>query len=430
MLRPLSPRARAAALGLLATAAAVPLVLVPQLPATAAAARAASTGFGPGTAVGLPNNASKTVNALLIGVACSGRGYCSAGGSYNDSGGNDQAMVVTESRSKWGRGVEVKLPANAASNPEAEVNGVACTSPGNCVAVGYYQPKVGEDSGFIVSQRRGAWSRAVAAAPLPKGITASWLYAVACPAAGSCAAAGDFYVQKTETTTAVVLAQVRGRWTQEHALPPLAGHAPDMTGIACSRVGDCVADGFYFPTTSVTVTLPIGYDESRGHWGKASAVALPKNATTGEAGFAAATCVLRASCLGAGGYATGTSYYPMSAPVSGGKWRAATEILALPAHAMGADLDGISCASARLCVGAGGYSTSVSNSGAYLVSLVSGRWRDAGGVSLPSNAATPARSFLYAVGCATDGYCAAVGYYDYYESANTARGYAMVTTRG
>ena len=55
---------------------------------------------------------------------------------------------------------------------------------------------------------------------------------------------------------------------------------------------------------------------------------------------------------------------------------------------------------------------------AYLVSFVSGHWQDAGGVSLPANALSPAHSFFYAVGCASEGYCAAVGYYYYFPSGS------------
>jgi hypothetical protein len=427
----LSPRLRSAALGLLATAAAVPLILAPQIPAAAAPARAASTGFGRATEIAQPTNAappgstSGSSDSGLYGVACSGRGYCSAGGAYTDKSGNGQAMVVTESRGKWGRGAEVKLPRNAASDPSAEVNGVACTSPGNCVAVGYYQPPGGDDSGFIVTQRNGRWGQATAAAPLPKGTTASGLYAVACPAAGSCEAVG--YVLVHAAAEGIVLEQAHGRWTQDRVLrAPVGG--PDVGGIACTRPGDCVADGFYYPTDSLNVYRAIGYVQSRGKWGPAKTVAAPKAATSAALG--SATCLPEGSCLGAGDDVAGARGYGVTASESGGKWRAATQVSALPPHATGANFDGVSCASSKLCVGAGGYSTSSSGVLAYLVSLVSGHWRDAGGVSLPANAARPYRSFFYAVSCASDGYCAAVGYYTYrYISPNRDLGFPMVATR-
>jgi hypothetical protein len=400
----------AALLGSFAAAIAGVVIVVPQASAAGAAPRAAGTGFGPARQIAQPANAAAASDSILIGVACSGRGYCSAGGSYTDSRGNGQAMVVTESAGRWGRAVEVKLPRGAASDPDAEVNGVACTSGGNCEAVGYYQTTSGSDAGFLLSQRRGAWASAQAATPLPGGTTASWLYAVACPATGSCEAVGDAYSHHAGIVAGMVLTQARGRWTKYRALTEPGG-GPDLTGIACTRPGACVADGFYYPSSEQTVTRAVGYVESGGNWGAGRMVPEPKNGSGTDAGFTSASCMPRGSCLAAGGYATRSAGYPLAAVESSGKWRASTQIRALPPHATGADLDGVSCASATLCVGAGGYGTRTSDLLGYLVSLVSGRWRDAGGVSLPSNAASPARSFFYAVGCAADGYCAAAGDY-------------------
>jgi hypothetical protein len=432
---PRSPRYRAAALGLLATTAAVPLILAPQIPAAAAPTQAASTGFGRGIEIAQPANAAPPGNtfgsddSILIGVACSGRGYCSAGGSYTDKSANTQAMVVTESRGRWGRGAAVKMPTNAASNPEAQVNGVACTGRGNCVAVGYYQPNPGGsgDSGFIVTQKRGAWGRAVAAAPLPTGTIASGLYAVACPAPGSCVAAG--YVIVKSGFEGLVLAQSRGRWTA-HILHAPRGGGPEIAGIACPRAGDCVAAGYYFPTNLQTFSRPVAYDESKGKWGRATAVKSPKNLSGDLSGFVGDACVPSGFCLAAGYYEAGTHDYSMAASEKGGRWSPTAEIGARPAHASSASVYGVSCASSRLCVAAGGYSTRTSALLAYLVTDASGRWKDAGGVGLPGNAASPARSFLYAVGCASDGYCAAVGDYAYSVSANFVYSYPMVATRG
>ncbi len=423
----LVPRLRVAALGLLATTAAVPLILAPLTSAAAAPVRPASTGFGRAIEITPPRNTAAQVDSGLYGIACSGRGYCSAGGAYQDSRGNGQAMVVTESRGKWGRGVEVRLPRNAAGEPYAQVNGVACTGHGDCVAVGDYRATVGKDFAFIVSQRRGTWGRATTAGPLPSGTSTSALYAISCPAAGSCEAVGFIYVDSVNE--GIVLTQVRGRWKQERTFRAPVGPSLILSGIACTRPGDCVTDGSYSPTDSATDYDAVGYVQSRGKWGRATTVAAPKKVSSPAVSLDSAACMASGSCLGAGGYEVGSSGYPMAVPESGGKWRAATR-LPLPLHATGAYPDGVSCASARLCVVAGGYSTSSSLDLAYLASLVSGRWKDAGGVILPANAISPAHSFLYAVSCASDGYCATVGYYYYYLSENTGRSYPMVATRG
>jgi hypothetical protein len=421
-------RHRAFALMLLAGGAVVPFIAAPQLPAVAATTRAAGTGFAPATEIKPPVNTAKTVDSILIAVACSGRGSCSAGGSYTDNAGNGQAMVVSESRGRWARAVEVKMPANAAPDPGAQVSGIACTSPGNCVAVGYYQPKPGNngDSAFIATQRRGSWGRAVRAAPLPKGTVTSSLAAVACPAAGACVAAG-FVIVKSGFE-GLILAQSHGGWKPIILAAPRGG-GPELAGVACTRPGDCVAAGYYFPTNLQTFARPVGYIESRGRWGRAVTVNSPKNLNGDLSGFIGDACVPGGSCLAVGYYEAGTHDYSMAAPESGGRFKRAVEITAVPPHATAASIYGVSCASSRLCVAAGGYSTTSSNLLAYLVTDVSGRWRDAGGVSLPKNAFSPARSFLFAVGCASDGYCAAAGYYAYSVTADTALNYPMVVTR-
>jgi hypothetical protein len=408
-------------------AAAVSFIVAPQLPAVAAA-RAAGTGFGPAIEIRPPANTATAVDASLAAVACSGHGYCSAGGSYADTAGNTRAMVVSEARGRWARGVELKLPANAAANPGAQVSAIACTSPGNCVGVGYYEPKPGNngDWGFIVTQRRGDWGRAVAAAPLPSGAVSSALSAVACPAPGSCAAAG--FAITNSGFEGLVLAQSRGRWKTTILHGP-RGEGPELAGIACTKPGDCVAAGYYFPTSLQTFSRPVGYVESRGRWGRVVTVKSPKNLNGDLSGFLGGACAPGGSCLAVGSYEAGAHDYSMAAPESGGRWKPAAEIGARPARASDASIYGVSCASSRLCVAAGSYSTTGANLLAYLVSYVSGRWRDAGGVSLPKNAFRPAGSYLAAVGCASDGYCSAAGAYDYSVTTDGTLTYPMVVTR-
>lgn len=398
----------------------------------ASAQSASGTGFRPGTEIRVPANGAADPTSILIGVACTRRGDCSAGGSYNDADGNGQAMAVTQSRGRWARAVEILLPSNAAADPYAEVNGVACTGAGNCVAVGYYQTTAGYDQGFIVTQTRGTWGRAQQATP-PANASASTveLFGVACTSARACEAVGS-YTDHAKHYQAMVISEARGRWGHgsELRVPPGASANPgaNLAGISCVRAGECAAAGFYYTSiSSEDDYVAMGIVESHGRWGRATRLRLPANAAAHESGITSVSCVATGTCLGTGGYATkASSFYGMAASESGGRWGRATEILAKPAHALEASLDGVSCATARLCVAAGGYSTTSSNLLAYLVTWSDGRWRHAGGVSLPANgqSSTP-RSFFYAVGCASDGYCAAVG--DYF--TKTAQLVPMAATR-
>ena len=70
-------------------------------------------------------------------------------------------MVATQSRGRWSRGTPLVLPAGAATQPYAQVNGIACHSAGNCVAVGDYQYGRSRNlQAFIATESHGRWARA------------------------------------------------------------------------------------------------------------------------------------------------------------------------------------------------------------------------------------------------------------------------------
>jgi hypothetical protein len=400
-----------------AVVVALALPVVTAEGSVAAARHTSGTGFGRATEIKPPANGAADPDSILIAVACSGRGDCSAGGSYNDADGNGQAMAVTQAHGRWARAVEIRLPANVAADPYAQVNGVACTSAGNCVAVGYYRTTAGYDAGFIATQAGGMWGQArQATPPANAAAAAAGLYGVACTSARSCQAVGS-YTDQAKQDEAMVIGETRGRWSRgaELSAPRGAPANPgaSLAAISCVRAGECAAGGYYYTSlASEDDYVAMGITESHGKWGRATKLRLPAKAVAHESAITGVSCASGGECLGAGGYTTkDSSFYGMALAESGGRWSSAKTV-ATPAHALNADLYGISCASARLCVAAGGYGTTASNVLAYLVTWSDGRWRDAGGVSLPSNAesSTP-RSFFYAVGCAGDGYCAAVGYY-------------------
>src|SRR5215472_10810465 len=102
----------------------------------------------------------------LFALACSRALSCVAGGQYANKGGVFEPIVVSRSSGNWHRGVPLLLPKNAAAQPFGEVNGIACVSQGNCVAVGDYdyQGASFKQEAFIAIQAHGRWSRASAPA--------------------------------------------------------------------------------------------------------------------------------------------------------------------------------------------------------------------------------------------------------------------------
>jgi len=91
-----------------------------------------------------------------------------AGGEYYDSSNNHRAMVVTESGGHWARACELKLPSNAEPNPYAEVNSVACTGVGSCVAVGNYQDGSGRYCVTVGSYHTAVTYKPMAASTPPR----------------------------------------------------------------------------------------------------------------------------------------------------------------------------------------------------------------------------------------------------------------------
>src|SRR5205814_6783003 len=114
------------------------MFIIPAAPGPPGALGGAGLDHHQATAVQPPASTRVLASAGLSTVACAARGACTAGGSYQAAGGQIEPMVATQSRGRWSRGIPLALPAGAAAQPYAQVNGMTCRSAGNCVAVGDY----------------------------------------------------------------------------------------------------------------------------------------------------------------------------------------------------------------------------------------------------------------------------------------------------
>ena len=151
----------------------------------------------------LPSNASTaeaTQNGFLAGLSCFSRGNCTAGGGYNDSNGNAQPAVFNQTHGVWGTGVELTLPANAATAPgtqSAYLNGFKCTSRGNCIGYSAYTDLDGNGEPLVITETDGVWAQGVEA-PLPAnaatapGAQDSNIEGVSCTSPGVCVAVGQY----------------------------------------------------------------------------------------------------------------------------------------------------------------------------------------------------------------------------------------------
>ena len=193
--------------------------------------------------------------AFLYGVTCTSVGNCTAVGDYYDAFGIPRAMVATETSGTWSALNEPVLPGNASTVPStthADLRAVSCTSPGNCVALGDYEDTSGYVHAMATVESQGSWAPATEVT-LP-GNASSTGYAtfsaVTCTSPGDCVASG--YYEDTDATLdyeAMFVDETRGVWgsASEVALPnPRAmiaagGQFARVGAISCTSPGVCVS---------------------------------------------------------------------------------------------------------------------------------------------------------------------------------------------
>ncbi len=343
----------------------------------------------------------------------------------------------------WGAARQLSLPAGAAgSGQDAALESVACPRVGDCVTVGSYSERGGDDLPTVIAQRRAGWARG-SELPLPfgagagRGAQQAVLESVSCWRVGACVAVG-YYTDAHGNAEPMVLGESAGRWGVPVELMLPANAAPTgqnsaLYSVSCpGGAGRCVAVGYYTDVSGNAEAMVVG--QSQGAWGSAAELVLPlgANETAGaeQAELYSVTCTDPAHCMAVGSYSDlAGNGEPMAVSESGGIWRTADE-LSLPASALPspvgqyADLYSIACTGPGSCVAAGSYTDSDDNHQAMVIALRGGVWRHAQELSAPSNANTMANrqnAALYAVSCPRAGTCAAVG--GYTDAAGGSRGW-------
>ncbi len=330
----------------------------------------------------LPPNAATSAptgaNVMLNGMACPAAGNCVAVGSYADTKMNGDGLIETLAHGAW-TSLQAPTPADAAAQSQVSLSGVACPSPGNCVAVGSYTDQSGHVQGLIDTLSGGTWTAAQGPALTAAGSSQSMpLGAVACAAAGACVATGS-YTDQNQFSQAALATLAGGTWSASVA--PLPGSSLGNSGldaIACPAIGYCVATGGYNVADSgqgqgLIETL------AHGTW-TPSVVPLPAGASNQDVLLPAVTCPAPGTCVAAGAYdwnLTGTGIQPLIETLSNGVWTASAA--PLPSGASGfAYLGGVACPTAGACVATGTYnSTPQGTIGAtmpWTVTLSKGVW--------------------------------------------------------
>jgi hypothetical protein len=264
-----------------------------------------------GKAVAFPSDEDGSVDSIF----CASAGNCLAGGSEaEDYFSPFQGFVAQERNGRWGQ--PAGLPGLAALNKGggADVGSVWCASAGNCVAGGLYSDKNGGVQGFLATERAGRWGKATGVpglAALNKGGYAQ-VNSVACTSAGNCVA-GGLYSDKNGGVQGFLATERAGRWAKATGLPGLAalnkdGRPTTVNSVWCTRPGGCVAGGYYSDRSHRRQGFVA--TEENGRWG--TPVPLPGLAAVNKGGFAqilSLSCASPGSCAAAGYYSDRSRHY-------------------------------------------------------------------------------------------------------------------------
>jgi hypothetical protein len=187
------------------------------------------------TATAAPVAAGSEV-ITLSGVSCPSVARCFAVGSQLDAADNQQPVMLTWWKKQWSV-VNIALPADAATNPEATVGGVSCPAVRRCVAVGSYIDSAGNTEGVLLSWSGKTWTAQTALLPANAGAN-PWaiLNAVSCPTRSRCTVGGS-YEDASSTSFGLILNRTGKTWTATEA----PASAYNLTGVSCPSTTSCFA---------------------------------------------------------------------------------------------------------------------------------------------------------------------------------------------
>jgi hypothetical protein len=399
-----------------------------------------------GVEAALPANADSGLWVSLKSVSCGSAGNCTAVGSYRDSSWEQKGLLLSERSGVWASGAEAALPVNADSDPSVSLESVSCASAGHCTAVGTYVDSSGNRQGLLLSENSGVWSTGVEAT-LPTdaatglfGVNAEFcnsdspcvtISSVSCASTSNCSAVGS-YNDSSGHREALVLSQKSGTWVRgvQVTLPansPSGDHYADLASVSCASVGYCSAVGLYVDRSHSNEGLLL--KERSGKWVRGVEATLPRNADSNPSvSLASVSCGTAGNCAAVGSYAGSltstngsTSTNVLLLSESAGRWARGVEAT-LPANAGSNPLVGlssVSCASAGNCAAVGSYTDGSNEAEGLLVTESSRRWARGVEAALPANAATfptPGLGYrtvagLGSVSCTYMGRCSAAGEY-------------------
>jgi len=333
-------------------------------------------------------------SANLLGVSCPTATDCTAvGWSNNGTGGPALPLAMRWRKSTGWRLQPIPSPTGAISS---FLEAVSCPTARDCTAVGDFYGT----SNLIVPlvERWSGMSWSVQSTPAPTGLTAGNLEGVSCPTAIDCTAVGWY---SSNGGPALPLAE---RWSGKvwrlQSLPSATGALTNVLfAVSCPTARHCTAAGRSH-YSSLIGDLPLAEQ-----WNGVSWTIQPTPTPTGEtlSVLTGVSCSAVTACTAVGWYSTGgTTELPLVERWNGFTWNIQPT---LSPPATGNILIAVSCPTSADCTAVG-----QSENGGPVQTLAEQWDGTDWHIQVTPNANAPARDLLDSVSCRTAADCTAVGW--------------------
>ena len=380
-------------------------------------------------------------SAILLAVSCSSPGNCTAVGKFADAALYDEAFAQTQTDGVWGPATPATFAGGVQSGgPDARLNAVSCTSPGNCVAVGKVKVPGGGFRAFSQVEANGTWANGVTATfagGVENASPNAQFMGVSCPSAGNCLAAG-FFTDAAGNYEAFSQRMAGGNW--ETAAPAEfaigvqnPNPSAEFDGVACPSAGNCTAVGSFLDAAGASR----GFSETMtgGVWGTGTPLALAaglENAYGPQSSLGTVSCASAGNCTAVGEFsAAGGGFRGVAQTATAGTWGtgAVTAFGAgVEAASPFAFLKGISCARVGACTAVGTFRNAAGYDEGFSQTMANGVWDTATPVTFAAGIQSSQPSAqLSSVACTSPGNCTAVG--SFTDSANHVQAFSQTSTQ-
>ncbi|HMD44687.1 MAG TPA: hypothetical protein VKG43_00905 [Acidimicrobiales bacterium] len=228
----------------------------------------------------------------LTGLSCQSTTSCVAVGWFTNPSGVDQALVETLSGTTWTKVLSAAQDVGTGNN---RLLGVSCTSAIACVAVGYSTAPSMSHQPLIETFDGANWT--VATVPVPAGSSSNGLEGVSCTGPSSCTAVG---ASVNGTNKTLVESLGGAGWSVVSS--PSPGTANNvLKSVWCTSASDCVATGATSITSGPSDTLVESFGGAA--WTQTTS---PSPGTAGDA-LAGVWCAGPSSCVAVGAYDIGVN---------------------------------------------------------------------------------------------------------------------------